>query len=227
MRVPETEVRSGRSGAALRRRHQPAGDDPVSSGLERVGVGHGVDDGRSPLPPAHLHVHGRHQVPRRRAEQLDEGAGAGRRRAAGRPRLLAVPGDEDQRASAPPPAGQDASRLDHHPHAAAVVVGARRSRRGVVVGADHDELPARLAQPAHDVDTVHACGVEVLEADVGEPGRAQLGGHVLRGGAGAGRAPRVRPQGGERGRVAQGGLAVESGREQQGRQQRVHARRRL
>ena len=71
-------------------------------------------------------------------------SGARRRRAA---RLLGAEGHQHHRHRVPPPRRQP-GQLEHHGHAARVVLGARRLRHGVEVGADEQVRPCPGRSPA-------------------------------------------------------------------------------
>jgi hypothetical protein len=174
-----------------------------------------MEDGRPLLPAAHLNHERGHDVPNVRAHRLDPRPRARGRRLAGELRLFPVEGDEDDRARARRLAGEHPRELDEHAHAPAVVVGPRRLGRGVVVRRHHEELRPPRAQDTDHVGSGYPLGVELLEAHLRESRLPELHGHVLRGGARARRAPGMGTEGGESRRVAQRGIAVESGGEEQ------------
>jgi hypothetical protein len=90
-----------------------------------------------------------------------------------------------------------------------------------VVGADHHELVAGRSERGDDVGATDAVPLERLDLDLVEARLAHLRRHVRGRRLDAGRAPRVRAEGGEGRGVAEGGLAVDRGGEKEA-EERAH-----
>ena len=208
--------RSARLARALEgRAHEPRRGDHRAALLARVRVGDRVEDGRPASPARHLDGERGGHRPGPRPEALDEGPGARGRALPRRPGLLPVERDEHDRPRPPLVARQHAAELDQDPDSPAVVVGAGRLGSGVVVGADHHEVVAGRPERRDHVGAADAVPLERLQLDLVEPGPAQLRRHVRGRRLVAGRAPRVRAEGGQGRGVAEGGFAVDRGGEQE------------
>ncbi len=212
--------------ALERRAHEPRRGDHRAALLARVRVGDRVEDGRPASPAGHLDDERGGHRPGPRPEALDEGPGARGRALPRRAGLLPVERDEHDRPRPPLVARQHAAELDQDPDSPAVVVGAGRLRGGVVVGADHHEVVAGRPERRDHVGAADAVPLERLQLDLVEPGPAQLCRHVRGRRLVAGRAPRVRAEGGQRRGVAEGGFAVDRGGEQEA-EERGHSGARL
>ena len=207
--IAEGQGRLGTGGAFERRANQPGRARRVGSRLARAHPRDRLDDGGAARKAHTPEAQRRHQVAALRAERIQIGPRS--RECVRAPGIAAVERREDQGPGARVVARAHARQLDQKAGTTVRVVGAGGIGEGVVVGRDQQELPARRPQDAHHVRPVLPPALELLDLHLAEADVPELGGDVLGGGSRPWRPERMRPERGQGGGMAEGGVAVDRG----------------